>query len=96
MMEEVYTTLEASKILKVDRGTLSRWLHRGVIPGVKLGRTWRIRGRDIENLLTPDFTPLDRVTLDNEDIEAIEEAKRDVREGRTKPLKQVMRETECK
>ncbi|ADL08282.1 MEDS domain-containing protein [Thermosediminibacter oceani] len=43
MNEELLTVEEVSKILRTTPNTIYRWLRAGKLPGVKLGKEWRIR-----------------------------------------------------
>ncbi len=43
---------EAAAVAGVDETTIKRWLHRGTLPGVKLGKLWRIRRTDWDTFLT--------------------------------------------
>ena len=47
---EVYTLEEAAEYLKISYSTILRWVNQGTIPGVKLGRFWRVYGRDLLSL----------------------------------------------
>lgn len=44
------TVQEAAKLLRVHEDSLRRSLKEGKLPGVKIGRVWRIRRADIEAL----------------------------------------------
>lgn len=39
--DEVMSTNEAAEFLKINRNTLMKYVHEGVIPAQKLGRQWR-------------------------------------------------------
>lgn len=93
MVEEVFTTNEVAKILKMSRQTISQLLHRGKLTGIKIGNRWRIRKSDIEDLLNPiDIAPLNPDELDEEDLKDIAEAERDIVEGRVYPWEEVKEE----
>ena len=47
---EVYTLREAGEYLKVSYTTMQRWVSQGTIPAFKVGRFWRIYGRDLLTL----------------------------------------------
>ncbi|MBM3500603.1 MAG: helix-turn-helix domain-containing protein [Armatimonadetes bacterium] len=47
-MSEILTTEEAAQYLKTSPDTIKRLARAGRIPGVKFGRAWRFRKRDIE------------------------------------------------
>ncbi|MCD4786120.1 MAG: helix-turn-helix domain-containing protein [Candidatus Eremiobacteraeota bacterium] len=52
-MEEMLTTVEVAKILKMNRQTVSNLMKRGAIPAVKIGMRWRVRKSDLDKLMTP-------------------------------------------
>ena len=47
-MDELLSVEEAAAKLKLARKTLRDWLRTGKLPGVKLGKRWLIRERDLE------------------------------------------------
>ena len=47
-MSEILTTEEAAQYLKTSPDTIKRLARAGRIPGVKIGRAWRFRRRDID------------------------------------------------
>jgi excisionase family DNA binding protein len=49
--DELLTPEEAATRLKVSRLTIGDWLRSGKLKGVKVGRLWRVRERDLENFL---------------------------------------------
>jgi excisionase family DNA binding protein len=49
--ERVYTPEGAAEALMVSSKTIREWLRTGKLKGVKVGRRWRIRERDLEELL---------------------------------------------
>lgn len=49
---EVYTTKETKDFLKISSSTIKRWLKQGIINGYKVGRTYRIWGREILRLVS--------------------------------------------
>ena len=52
--EKVYTPEGAAEALLVSPKTIREWLRTGKLKGVKLGRLWRVRERDlVEFLKTP-------------------------------------------
>ena len=61
---DLMTTKEAAEILRVSHFTVSRWIARGVLPGVKVGpRCTRVRRSDLEGFITPiPSTPENRPT----------------------------------
>jgi excisionase family DNA binding protein len=46
--EEIYTVRELSEHLRVHPTTIYRLLRRGLIPGFRVGNTWRFRRAAIE------------------------------------------------
>lgn len=53
MPHSVYTTDEAQQLLKVSKSTLKRFLKRGLIRANKLGRQYRILGKEMLRLVSP-------------------------------------------
>ncbi|MBC8248123.1 MAG: helix-turn-helix domain-containing protein [Anaerolineales bacterium] len=47
---EVYTLREAAEYLKVSYSTMLRWVKQSTFPAFKIGRFWRIYGRDLLTL----------------------------------------------
>jgi len=43
----VYTTADAAKILKLSRVTVERQIRRGTLKAIKLGKAYRLLGRDL-------------------------------------------------
>ena len=50
----VYTTEEAQKLLRVSNSTIKRMLKRGLINANKFGRQYRILGKEILRLISPE------------------------------------------
>lgn len=50
---EVYTTAEAEKLLKVSNSTIKRLLKRGLLRANKIGKQYRILGHELLFLLSP-------------------------------------------
>jgi excisionase family DNA binding protein len=50
---EVYTLEETEKILKVSRSTMMRLIKKGIIRSAKVGKQYRILGKEILRLLSP-------------------------------------------
>ncbi len=48
--KEVYTLQEAAEYLKVTYGTALRWVTQGNLPAFKVGKFWRVYGRDLLTL----------------------------------------------
>jgi len=50
---EVYTTAEAEKLLKVSNSTMKRLLKNGLIKASKIGKQYRILGHELLKMLSP-------------------------------------------
>ncbi len=50
---EVYTTVETQKLLKVSSSTIKRMLKKGLIRANKVGGQYRILGKEILRLVSP-------------------------------------------
>lgn len=50
----VYTTDETQQLLKVSKSTIKRLLKKGLIRSNKLGRQYRILGKEILRLISPE------------------------------------------
>ncbi|MFA6304885.1 MAG: helix-turn-helix domain-containing protein [Patescibacteria group bacterium] len=50
----IYTTAETEKLLKISNSTMKRLLKKGLIKGNKIGRQYRILGREILRLVSPE------------------------------------------
>ena len=50
----VYTTQETEELLKVSNSTLKRMLKRGLIRANKVGKQYRILGKEILRLVSPE------------------------------------------
>ena len=51
----VYTTTEAQKLLKISNSTIKRMLKKGLIRANKVGRQYRILGKEILRLVSPEI-----------------------------------------
>jgi excisionase family DNA binding protein len=49
--EKIYTPEGAAEALMVSPKTIREWLRIGKLKGVKVGRLWRVRERDLQELL---------------------------------------------
>lgn len=47
-MDDLMTIGEVAEYLKVCRATATRWSRTGELPAVKVGKSYRIRRRDLE------------------------------------------------
>lgn len=52
---EVYTTHEMQQILKISQSTAMRMLKSGLIRGAKVGKQYRIMGKELLRLVSPKF-----------------------------------------
>lgn len=50
---EVYTTEEAQKLLKISPSTTMRLIKKGMIRTAKVGKQYRIMGKELLRLLSP-------------------------------------------
>jgi len=50
----VYTTNETQKLLKISNSTIKRMLKKGLIRANKVGGQYRILGKEILRLVSPD------------------------------------------
>ncbi len=50
----VYTTGETQELLKVSKSTMKRLLKNGMIKANKVGRQYRILGRELFRLVSPE------------------------------------------
>ena len=51
----VYTTLEAQDLLKISNSTIKRMLKNGLIKANKVGGQYRILGKELLRLLSPEI-----------------------------------------
>jgi len=52
--DAVYTTAEAQKLLKISESTIKRLLKKGLIRANKVGGQYRILGKEILRLVSPE------------------------------------------
>jgi len=52
---EVYTTQEAQELLKVSPSTTMRLIKKGIIRTAKIGKQYRILGKELLRLLSPEL-----------------------------------------
>lgn len=50
----VYTTQEVEEILKISQSTMKRLLKQGLIKANKVGRQYRILGKEVLRLVSPE------------------------------------------
>jgi excisionase family DNA binding protein len=58
---EVYTSEETAKLLKISSSTFKRLMKDGLIRGNKIGKRYRIMGHELLRLLSPE---VDRLATD--------------------------------
>ncbi|MFZ5641847.1 MAG: MEDS domain-containing protein [Bacillota bacterium] len=58
MNEELLTVDEVADILRTTPNTIYRWLRAGKLPGVKIGKEWRIRKETLASKLTETNTAI--------------------------------------
>lgn len=51
----VYTTAETQKLLKISNSTIKRLLKRGLIRANKIGGQYRILGKEILHVVSPEL-----------------------------------------
>lgn len=51
---EIYTASDVQRILKISRSTIMRLLKSGQIHAVKVGKQYRIMGKEILRLVSPE------------------------------------------
>ena len=51
----VYTTTETQKVLKISESTVKRMLKRGLISANKVGGQYRILGKELLRILSPNL-----------------------------------------
>ncbi|MGB7949263.1 MAG: helix-turn-helix domain-containing protein [Candidatus Binatia bacterium] len=69
-MEEIMTPSEVAALLKIPLKTVYKLAERGVIPGNRIGRSWRFSRSDVMELVSSKAMGLS----DNVDSEAKERA----------------------
>jgi excisionase family DNA binding protein len=48
MEERLLTPEEVGKLLGKSRLTIVRWLAKGIIKGIKVGNSWRVKPEDLD------------------------------------------------
>ena len=51
-MEEIMTPSEVAALLKIHLKTVYKWAEKGVIPGNRIGRSWRFSRSDVLELVS--------------------------------------------
>ena len=54
-VNEVYTTQEAQKLLKVSPSTTMRLIKSGIIRTAKVGKQYRILGKELLRIVSPEL-----------------------------------------
>jgi excisionase family DNA binding protein len=75
-MEKLITPEDAADKLAVSKNTILDWLRSGQLKGVKAGRLWRLRERDLEEFLK-EPEPVREVPLADEPVRDREPAARE-------------------
>jgi len=52
---EVYTTQEVQKLLKVSPSTTMRLIKKGIIRTAKVGKQYRVLGKELLRLVSPEL-----------------------------------------
>ena len=52
--DKVYTTKESQDFLRVSERTMKRWLKSGIIQANKIGGRYRILGRELLRVVSPE------------------------------------------
>ena len=47
-MEKLLTTEQVAELLQIHINVIRKWLKEGKLPGIKLGREWRVDPQDLE------------------------------------------------
>jgi excisionase family DNA binding protein len=60
--DELLTLAEIAQLLGMNPSSVRLWVHQGVLPATKVGRSWVARRADLEELLVarPDLGHADR------------------------------------
>ena len=53
--EEVYTPKETQTFLKISPSTMNRMMKQGLIRAAKVGKQYRIMGKEILRMLSPEL-----------------------------------------
>lgn len=52
---EVYTTQETQRLLKISPSTTMRLIKKGIIRSAKVGKQYRIMGKELLRLISPEL-----------------------------------------
>lgn len=50
-MEKVFTPEQTAELLHVATKTIKDWLRSGELPGIKVGRQWRVTESDLQKYI---------------------------------------------
>jgi excisionase family DNA binding protein len=59
--DDVFTTEEAIRYLKISRPTFLKYIHRGRIKAIKAGKGWRVLGSELYRFLQGDESQWNRL-----------------------------------
>lgn len=59
-MSEYLTVQAVALLLLVNADTVKRFIHRGILPAVKIGKSYRIKREAVENLLITGTTKAEK------------------------------------
>ena len=59
-MDRLFSVKEAAQRLACSEAMLRKWMHKGKLPYVKVGRLSRLREQDLDAWVRLGFTPPDR------------------------------------
>lgn len=62
---DLLTVAEAAAILRLHPVTVQRLLRRGELPGVRVGRQWRIRRTDLDDRLRGEGPEVEGAVMDS-------------------------------
>jgi excisionase family DNA binding protein len=72
---EVYTTAEAEKLLKVSNSTIKRLLKSGLLKANKIGKQYRILGHELLKMLSPELDKQATTLYQKAKVKTIEKTK---------------------
>ncbi|HXV27419.1 MAG TPA: helix-turn-helix domain-containing protein [bacterium] len=78
---EVYTPKEAQEILKVSQSTVTRMIKTGLIRTAKIGKQYRILGKELLRLLSPK--------LENQVGKLYNKGRKWIHEGIDEPVQEI-------
>jgi len=53
--DQMYTVTETQQFLRISQSTILRMLKKGIIRAAKIGKQYRIMGKEILRLISPRF-----------------------------------------